>query len=122
MSTAPDFYNLIAIDRGAPAGWRWFSLKAIDSTVIVTGAVCTATYTRGKRKGQTNWAKRDAATERTYAVSPAEIAERQLRWEKETGTCHTCGGGAREWFKWSAVGGNEYRDCRRCKATGKAAA
>ena len=88
----------------------------------VTGAVCNAVFLRGPRKGPTNWSKRDPDTDRGVIISDVEHNAWLLAWEKQTGKCHECGGTGQEWAGWNHETGDRYRDCRRCKATGKAPA
>lgn len=116
MTTAPDFYNEIARERGAPEGWRWYSLQAVgenrkNGAAIVKGAVCTAVYKSGPRKGTTNWTKRDKSTEREFLITFAEYDARVAAYESSTGHCSSCGGAG----KWESG-----RDCARCRGTGKA--
>ncbi len=86
----PDFYNLIAHERGAPPDWRWFSVQAHGENrehgaVVVRGAVCTATYTRGPRKGQTNWTKMDHSTVREFVITFADYDARAAKWRAGNG-------------------------------------
>lgn len=123
MGNSPDFYNLIARDRGAPEGWRWFDLRVIGErphhVIHVKGAVCDAVYKSGRYKGWPNWTKRDRSTERELVITPAEFDAAIAKWESETGLCHKCGGDGQELAS-CGVGGNTYRPCSRCKASGKA--
>ncbi|MFP2898778.1 hypothetical protein [Corallococcus sp. 4LFB] len=113
-----DFWNLIAQrKRGVPEGWRWFSIQGKghpapreQCTSIVTGAVCTATFKSGPRKGELNWAKRDRSTERELAIPFPEFDAFLLEWEAETGRCHNCYGNGRAFD----------RVCYRCGGAGKA--
>lgn len=91
----PDFYNLIARERGMPEGWRWYSLEArpkfwsgnapdrTKAVVLVRGAVCTAVFTRGKHKDHTNWAKRDRGTDIDLVISLADYDARVAAWRAE---------------------------------------
>lgn len=124
--TAPDFYNLYAKERGAPDGWRWYSLQVIgdvtdraNSVYQIKGAVCTAVYKSGRLKGHTNWTKRDRSTERDYIVTPSAFDEFVAKWETATGRCSRCGGDGKE-LQSCGIDGNTYRPCRRCSASGKA--
>ena len=85
----PDFYNLIAQGRGAPPGWRWYSLEArptvyppdrANGVAIVRGAVCTAVFTRGPRKGQPNWEKLDRSTDCEIIITFADYDARVAAW------------------------------------------
>lgn len=110
-----DIYNIIARERGAEPEWQWYSLQAVgedrkNGAALVKGAVCTATFKSGPRKGETNWAKRDKTTEREFLITFVEHDARVAAWEAEHGTCSSCTDGQYE------TGGT----CHRCKGTGKA--
>lgn len=115
MTKPPDFYNEIARERGAAEGWQWYSLQGIgenraQGAALVKGAVCTAVYKSGPRKGQTNWMKLDKSTEREFLITFAEYDARVREYETRTGRCSSCVDGKYE----------TGRDCHRCKGTGKA--
>lgn len=116
--SAPDWYNLIAADRGKPEGWRWYSLQAVNDSTIVEGGIPRSLVTRGPRKGLPNWTKPDAVSK--MIVSPADVLARKLRFEAETGNCHQCGGVGQEFKGWSKEAGRLTRECRRCRGNGKA--
>lgn len=131
----PDFYNLIAHERGMPAEWQWYSLIVKPEPpwpgnerparehcfVLVRGAVCAVFYQRGPRAGHKNWTKRDKATDVEIVIGRVEYDERTMRWERETGMCKDCGGDGQE--LWS-VGreGTKTKPCQRCGASGRAPA
>ena len=110
-----------------PANWRYYRWQRMPEDAppnccthtLVTGAVCSAVFARGPRKGHTNWSKRDAATDRSVLISDEEHNARLLAWEERTGNCHRCGGAGQDWAGWSAKEGDRYRPCPRCAATGK---
>lgn len=127
-ATPPDFYNLIARERGLPEAWRWYSLSVLpeprpgqplaprdQSFALVRGAVCSAVFQSGPRKGQRNWGKRDKSTELEFVLALAELDARIARWEHETGSCRSCGGTGQAVQSFSA-GGTTYRACTRCDA------
>lgn len=131
----PDFYNLIAHERGMPDGWRWYSLEVKPSFwsgtqpardqafAIVRGAVCTSTIQRGTRKGQTNWSKRDKSTDIEIVIRLDELDARIARWELETNRCSLCGGCGAETESIDFRSGEiKKRPCRRCKGSGKPSA
>jgi hypothetical protein len=122
VSERVDWFNLISGERGMPAGWMWYSARAINGGFLLIGAVCTATFQRGPRKGTINWTKRDRATEREILITRADLEARQAQWERETGNCRQCFGTAQEWAGWSAKAGTIFKPCRRCGATGNAPA
>lgn len=122
----PDFYNLIAIERGAPDGWSWFEVNVIgvDHTapreaqykhgaVMVKGAVCTAVYKSGPRKGLKNWSKR--TDNRELVITFREVDEFKAKWEAATGLCSRCGhgGDAGMELAGSTSSGSTFRPCTR---------
>lgn len=117
-----DFYNLHAREKlGMPDTWQWFRLEAKgENFTVITGAICTEVYLRGKRKGRTNWAKRDKETELPVTISRDEHKAWLLAWEKRTGECHQCSGNGQQWTGWSRDEGNKFRPCTRCDSTGAA--
>ena len=108
-----------------PETWHAFRYecfpKGCERTLYfqITGAVCTATYTKGPREGSPNWKKRDRTTECAAIITPEEHDAWLKNWEKTTGLCHECHGTTQEWAGWSVTEGNRYRPCTTCKATGK---
>jgi hypothetical protein len=117
--SAPDWFSLIAWERGLPMTWQWFSSAVVDNHFLVTGAVCSARFLRGPRKGLLNWAKRDKETEQTIVISRTELAVFRQRWEQESGRCYDCGGGGKEHMGWKIEHGTILKTCRRCKGSGK---
>jgi hypothetical protein len=127
MLTVPDFYNLIAHERGLPAEWRWYSLRVLperqhgkptprdQAYVLVHGAVCTAVFRTGPRKGQTNWLKLDKATQAEFVIPMVELDARIERWEREAGSCRECGGTGQS-VRSIGIDGTSYRPCMRCDA------
>lgn len=121
--SAPDIYNRVARRlHGLSEDWRWYSLERIGGGTLVKGAVCTAVYTRGKLKGETNWSKRDLSTEFTLVVTPEQYEAERLDWERETGKCVDCGGDGKEFAGWRRDVGALHRPCKRCSASGTAPA
>ena len=122
----PDFWNMIAVERGMPEGWRWWSIQTIGdrkaprehAAAMVKGGVPVARFASGKRKGEINWAK--ATSKAEMVITFRDLDERMARWERETGNCKTCGGDGQELAGWSAAEGSRTRECRRCKGSGKA--
>lgn len=121
----PDFLLLHAREAfNLPPDWEWFKLEAVgphDSphrTVLMTGAICEAVYTRGKRKGAKKWSERDKSTECTVPIKGSDHEAWLLNWEAETSKCHQCGGSGEEWFGWSIDAGNRFRTCSRCGGSG----
>lgn len=108
-----------------PDGWEIYAweLKNMDTDaeyILHSGAVVTATYSRGPRKGEKNWAKSNRQSEMDLPLTCEEIAAFLAKWTAETGLCHHCHGNGTAWHGWSAARGNDYRICRHCAGTGRA--
>ncbi len=121
-----DVYNLIAIERGAPKGWQWFSIQVVgdltdrpSGAFLLEGAMRPPDYTRGKWKGQPNWSKRDKSTDRKIVITTRDYDERKRRWVLETGTCAECDSG--KTVASCGISGTTYRDCQTCNGTGRIA-
>lgn len=121
----PDFYNLFAQQQGAPVSWQWYEIRRTGTPaqqlVLIRGAVCTATINRSQYKGQIDWKKLDGSTLREYVATTNQIDAVRDGWEHQTGRCATCGGDGRECCGWSTADGRQYRTCRRCGGSGRAA-
>jgi hypothetical protein len=123
----PDFWNLMAREVYAmPEGWAWFRLESVgpdhsrDLCVsMVTGAVCTAKYTKGPNKGSPNWKRRDRATEQTIAIPFRDLDAFCEAWERKTGLCASCGGSGEAITGWNGETGNSYCKCVRCFGSGR---
>ncbi len=119
---APDWINMLAVERGQPEGWRWYRLESIGEAddahrvVLVKGGVPGAVFKSGPRKGKTNWAK--ATHQAELAITAADVQARAERWEGDTGNCHKCGGDGLQ-VCGVGVGGTRTRPCPRCKNAGK---
>lgn len=129
MAGKPDFLLMHAREAfNLPANWHWYKLEAVgphespNKAILVTGAVVTAIFTRGPRKGSLNFGKRDRKTECTVPISARDHEAWLLQWEESTGQCHECGGTGQAWVGWSKAEGHRYRTCHRCDGTGKAPA
>lgn len=121
---APDWINMLAVERGQPDGWRWFRLESVGEAddahrvVLVKGGVPGAVFKSGPRKGKTNWAK--ATHQAELAITAADVQARAERWEGETGNCHKCGGDGLEVCGVTlGTGERRTRPCPRCKGAGK---
>ena len=71
--------------------------------------------TRGPNKGRKRW---DGPREELW-LSGAEVEARAEQYERETGNCRECMGDGKTLARWSATEGTTYRECSRCKGTGK---
>ncbi len=105
---------------GMPPDWQVYRWEVKGAGVHIEGAVANEKFLRGPRKGHTNWAKKDKATEAGITISN-DVHRVWLRdWEIKTGHCHKCGGTSEEWAGWDHIEGTKYRPCQRCAATGNA--
>jgi hypothetical protein len=120
---APDFYNMIAHERGKPEAWRWYSLRAVgedreSGAALVEGGIPTRTISRGPNKGHPDWRKLTDRAE--LLITFADYEARKARWETETGLCNACGGDGQIVRRVSREHGREMTTCHRCKGDGKA--
>lgn len=107
-----------------PPEWQVCGIKTLDPNrlglgIIYEGAVPLGVYKKGKREGQTKWPPAKAC--RTFTVLKAEIDAFRASWEKETGICSACFGKGKNAFRIPAKSDDDYRECKRCQGTGKAA-
>ena len=109
---------------GLPADWKMFQWewagKDAREFLVLTGAVCTATFKRGRRKGEDNYASRDRSTEVSVTLTRGDIDGILAAYEHATGKCHECQGTKEEWVGWTREQGSVFRPCKRCGASGKA--
>ena len=118
-----DLYQIHAIEKAKlPSNWKIFRCEAFPKSgiddcgyVAVTGAVCDFQYLKGKRKGQTDWRKRDARTETTVNLPVAEHEAWKREWEQKTGLCSTCTGTGEVFRSWDVNTGTKYDTCPKCK-------
>ena len=109
---------------GMGEDWSPYSFKCLpehpqkSELVEVIGAVAPL-KTRGKSKGSHNWDKMDKSTKRTVYITFKEHAEWVKGWEKKTGLCANCKGTGQQWAGWSVTDGYKYRNCGKCRASGK---
>jgi len=119
-----DWMNLVALEKyGMPEGWQWFRAEVKNhskpsSFILLTGAVCSVLFERGKRKGQQDWSKRDKATEAVIAIQHNDIDQLKLAWQQRTGKCHVCQGTGQYVYGWDHKDGDLKRPCDPCGATG----
>lgn len=101
------------------ADWAWYKWEAKGDGptgyVLVSGAVCLAKYTRGRKKGLKKWSGRDKTTDLTISVPQIDLVAWLNQWESSTGDCFECQGSGLEWAGWHFERGNRYRTCSRCK-------
>ena len=107
-----------------PPEWQVCGIKILDFNrldigIIYKGAVPLGVYKTGRRKGWTKWPSARACL--TFTVLKAEIDAFRASWEQETGICSACFGKGRNAFRIPAKSDADYRVCKRCQGTGKAA-
>jgi hypothetical protein len=99
---------------GNPEGWAWFSWQCVgEDAVILKGCVPTRAYTKGPRKGRSVY----DPPYREVVVTDAEVLAERKRFEDETGKCGECSGAGREFARWTAAHGTEWRPCRLCNGS-----
>ena len=109
---------------GMPENWEVYSWRAIGvpgpvKLYEMKGCFKPPTITKGPKAGQPAWARRDKTSERTIHITPAEYIAWEAEWVKRTGLCSDCMGKGQTVAS-VGVGGTTYRECRKCKGTGKA--
>ncbi len=105
----------IAIRKAKVTGWlpcifEWIT----DDTMLVKGGVPI-----GAKNGRPRWGPKKSLT--TVAISKRDIADEEERFEKETGKCAACEGKGEVVYSFSVTEGTKYRQCDKCKGSGKAA-
>lgn len=104
-----------------PTNWQIFRWECFpkDATAAIyinlTGAVCEHKYSKGKRKGRTNWSKRDLSTEATVSLFVSEHEAWTKEWEQRTGMCSRCTGTGKVFYSWSTTTGTEDQPCPKCQ-------
>jgi hypothetical protein len=121
----PNLYELHAREKaGLPQEWRLYKWELFPKAgpdflyVQITGAVALTKYTKGPRKGRTNWSQKSC--QKTVILVRQEHEEWCREWERKTGKCQRCYGTGQSWAGWNHLTGDAWRDCRKCNATGKA--
>ena len=113
----PDWFALIAHQRGLPSTWGWFHAEfkgdETHGVFVIRGAVCTERFKRGPRKGRLNWSKR--TDEREIIVTRDELQQAKAAWETDTGRCFNCGGTGQTVASVHVSGERTYRPCKRCR-------
>ena len=108
------FITEIAIKKSGIDGWLPCIWEMLDDQISkVSGGVPI-----GKRKdGRPKWGPKKSLT--VVYVLETEIDAARLAYESLTRNCSFCEGSGKEIWSWSIDGTNKYRDCRKCKGTGK---
>lgn len=104
-----------------PDEWEVYAWECIGEPVKVVevkGCFKPPTITRGPRKGQSNWRKRDKTSERIVHITPEEHKAWIGKWVERTGLCVRCVGKG-EVLASIGVSGTTYRECPKCSGTGK---
>ena len=109
---------------GMPEHWEVYSWRAIGvpgpvKLYELKGCFKPPVFTKGAKVGQPNWAKRDKPSERVVHITPAEYSAWEAGWVQRTGLCPKCMGKGQTVAS-VGVDGTTYRECRKCKGTGKA--
>lgn len=107
-----------------PPEWQVCGARLLDLNrpglgIIYEGAVPLGVYKSGPKAGRTKWPPAKAC--QTFTVLKTEIDSFRASWEQETGICSDCLGKGRNAFRIPPKSDDDYRECRRCQGTGKAA-
>lgn len=113
VQCAKELFNL-------PEDWEMVcsEVKNFDKPTeyfLIKGAVYPEKFSRGPRKGRTNFRKPAPGTECEVPITCAAQKTWLSRWEAETGLCHHCKGSGWKWSGWGRDKGNSYRHCSHCE-------
>ena len=118
--SAPDFHAMTAREvHHLPDDWQPRIYESLDRNLgfQLTGAVPIGFYSRGPRKGMPKFPpKRDL---QRVVITTAELDACKVKWERETGLCHCCGGSG-ETVRSVSASGTTYRACSACNGSGAA--
>lgn len=96
--------------------WEVFPHDKPATTLRVKGCLADGIKSRGKRKGETKWAKGE---DREFYLSLHEVDTLTAAWEKETGKCANCKGKGETIASAGVDIPTTYWQCWECKGTGK---
>lgn len=120
----PDWFTLIAKERGVPDGWAWFKSEWRGETdahgvFLVTGGVNGGVFKSGKNKGKPNPKLRTDVRE--LVISRDDMKAIKAKWSAETGLCAPCFGEGVRTVSISTEHGRKTRPCADCNGNGKVA-
>jgi len=103
------------------AFYRWSCMPHQGPTLYyeVSGAIAPLLKS-GPNKGRHNWKRMDKATKRTFIIPVADQDAWDRRWSETTGKCLNCSGEGKTLARCGVNIPTEYRECFKCKGTGKA--
>ena len=102
--------------------FRWECFPSVGETLYVeiSGAVACK-YTRGHKRGKTNWRTMDRPTRRTFVVPVKDYESYEKDWVVRTGKCPRCTGTGKTVTRIDFVAGvTTYKHCHDCGGTGNA--
>ena len=105
---------------GLSSSWQPLGLEQTKQGWLIRGGIYRTIIERGPRAGETDFRKPEPESFCTVKLSQEDYDAWLLRWEAETGFCHTCRGSSWAFVKWEKIKGSQYAPCPRCAATGKA--
>lgn len=110
---------------GLPDDWEGYEWEALGveytgkvQCLKITGAVAPI-KTRGKNKGQRNWAKMDKSTKAVAYIKPDEHKVWLAAWENQTGKCCECQGFGEVFAGWNIKTGVRHKQCEKCGGSGR---
>lgn len=113
-----DFFENIARRKlGQPPEWKACIWERIGPDACKIEGGLTTPILRGPRKGRPKWAKRYTFV--ACIVTDEEFRKEKAQYETETGNCADCQGHGKVICSVSVAEGAKYRDCSKCKGTGK---
>ena len=98
--------------------WAYLPVCKDPFYVEFRGCVPNGVFKSGPRKGRPNFAK--GTDDRTLNFQCSEYDQVEREWTKRTGQCPQCMGDGKELASAKATGESTYRDCGKCKGSGKA--
>ena len=104
-------------DNWSSYSWEHKTTDRLGYSVIV-GAIAPL-ITRGKNKDKRNWKKQERDSQRVVTITDQEHKDWLDEWEQRTGKCSRCEGNGKTIASFSIETGIVYRECFKCKGTGK---
>ena len=109
-------------DRNLPQDFVFTRYEWLDGAkpaiMRIEGGCCPLLKT-GPHKGTPNW--RRLTDGQTFHLTAAQLVAIDLAYEAATGNCVSCLGYGQKPWRSSKADGTEYKPCRVCVGTGKAA-
>lgn len=91
--------------------------RSLDDDAVCQVGFCPEPpkITRGRRKGQPNWKKRDRSKEGTAVITRQQLKKWMCEWHLKTGLCPHCFGDRQLVVGVSVDKGARYKPCGYCQ-------